>query len=387
VPVPIPTADEVDLAPPSAEEAILVSRGIIGAAAPAGGPTELQRALIPAICRSLTGHIFDPEGAVPLPAEELAVLLARRDERYRTRIFQMMLLNALTLHPLPVDVVERLRHYAQELCVDDGMLAVAQSWAEGSLELAVIDFERNGYTADWTPERAAALHTSGVLTRAWDQVCHDPELAARWHALEDCPPGSLGRRVWEFYRARGFTFPGEPDSAPPYLAQHDWMHVLADYGTSVSNEVEVFTLIGRATDDMRGFSLVTMVISLFETGYLESGAGLFRARAGHMSGAGLGFHGADLTEGMGERVADAMLRGKSLEGHDLLELDWFEFAEQSVAAVQAQLGLREKSRRARAFGSCGPFEPGGISEFQIGLGRKLAEAEGREYLAYGAIEV
>ena len=50
---------------------------------------------------------------------------------------------------------------------------------------------------------------------------------------KNCPEGSLGLGVWRFYRARGFTFPGRPESAPPNLAQHDWIHVLAEYGSTV----------------------------------------------------------------------------------------------------------------------------------------------------------
>ena len=60
--------------------------------------------------------------------------------------------------------------------------------------------------------------------------------------------------VFRLYQSRGFVFPGLPGSAPPLLAQHDWVHVLADYGTTVESELEVFAFIARANDDMRAFS-------------------------------------------------------------------------------------------------------------------------------------
>ena len=97
-------------------------------------------------------------------------------------------------------------------------------------------------------------------------------------------------------------YPGRPGSAPPLLAQHDWVHVLADYGTTVESELEVFAFIARANDDMRAFSLLAMVVSLFETGYLRTGAGLFEARPGTSRGA------------RGDRVADAMRRGALVKG-------------------------------------------------------------------------
>ena len=74
--------------------------------------------------------------------------------------------------------------------------------------------------------------------------------------------------------------PGRPGSTPPLLACC-WVHVLADYGTTVEARLEVFAFIARANDDMRGFSLLAMVVSLFETGYLRRGAGLFEASPGH----------------------------------------------------------------------------------------------------------
>ena len=69
----------------------------------------------------------------------------------------------------------------------------------------------------------------------------------------------------DFYRDRGFVYPRLPGSAPPLLAQHDWAHVLAGYGTALENEVEVFGFMARANDDPRAFSLLAMVVSLFET--------------------------------------------------------------------------------------------------------------------------
>jgi len=37
--------------------------------------------------------------------------------------------------------------------------------------------------------------------------------------------------------------PARPGSAPPLLAQHVWVHVLADYGTRLESEIEAFALL------------------------------------------------------------------------------------------------------------------------------------------------
>ena len=382
MPVPLPTEDEVLLEPPSAEEARATARAVAALVAPDAGLTDFQRVLLQALWKAMTGHEVDLTDLDPPSPEGLARLLARRNASFRTRGLQVMLLGALVLRPLPAEVAERIAAAERELSVDEGMVAVARRFAAGALGLAAADFERNGYTADWHPADAQALHTSVDLAKAWDVAVADPELAARWDTLADLPAGTLGRRVWELYRARGFEVPGRPGSAPPLLAQHDWVHVLADYGTVVDNELEVFAFIARANDDMRAFSLLAMVVSLFETGYLHTGAGLFESSPGHLS----------TGEEMAARVADAMYRGARCrdvstgnDSVDFLRVDWFELAPLPLDEARRRFSVEPKSAAAVAAGSVDPWEPGGISEFQLAAGRAAAARDGRPYEAYGCL--
>lgn len=381
MPVPIPSDDEALLVPPDADEAQRTAAAIAFVAAPETGLTDVQRLLLGSVYEAMTGHTVDLGAITPITAAEFARVLERRSLGFRTRGVQVMLLCAMVLRPLPPDVITRIAEFAAELGVDDGMLEVAQQLATGSYGLAAVDFERNGYTSTWHASDAAELHTSAELGSAWDLAVNDDKLATRWAELGSLPPEALGRRVWELYQARGFAFPGLPGSAPPLLAQHDWVHVLADYGTTVESELEVFALIARANDDMRAFSLLAMVISLFETGYLHSGAGLFEAAPGHLSA----------NDAVAPRLADAMRRGALCRDHaqdsdsvDFLRLDWFSLAHLPVDEVRRRFRLTEKSPAARGAGSVGPWEPGGISPFQLNAGRRVAESEGRTYSAYGA---
>ncbi len=376
---PLPAPGAARLGPPDRAEAQACLDATLTAVDPGDGPTELQQLLIEAAFASMTGHDVTRtvDGAVE-PAG-LAAVLADRDEAFRTRILQMMILGALVLRPLPPAVADRVEAYADELSVDDGMLAVARRFASGQLGLAAFDFQRNGYTADWAPERASALHSSSELHDAWQQSVADPALAERWAAFEHLPAGTLGRRMWEFYRARGFAFPGSPGSAPPLLAQHDFVHVVADFGTRVESELEVFALIARANDDPRGFSLLAMVVSLFETGYLATGAGLFESFPGQLSQAG-----------MAVRLADALRRGALSHGPDgqpdvdLLAVDWFTHADRPVEELREAFGIVPKAPEAVAAGSVGPWERGGISPYQWTTAREAAATAGHEYESYGA---
>ena len=371
MPVPLPDDGTVLLVAPDAAEAAFVARGVVTAVAPTGGLTTLQDVLVRAFFESMTGHAVDPAVAAPISAGEFAAGLARRNLAFRTRVVQLMLLAELILRPLPSDVAERVEQFASELGVDDDMLRVARSYAAGSLELAQADFARNGYLAAIGAERLHALHTAG-LDEAWGQVVDDSALAGQWASLGGLPVGTLGRGVFDFYRDRGFVFPGLVGSAPPLLAQHDWVHVLAGYGTTLESEIEVFAYIARANDDPRAFSLLAMVVSLFETGYLARGAGLFEADAGHLH-----------SRSMAVRLADAMRRGALCGGsHDFLEVDWFDLADRPLVVVRSEVGLPPKSAPAIAAGSAGPWQPGGISDWQLDMARTQADAEAREYLPW-----
>ncbi|MET0739257.1 MAG: hypothetical protein ABW035_13330, partial [Acidimicrobiales bacterium] len=271
MPVPLPSDADVNLDPPEPPEILHVARGVMTAVAPPEGLTRMQTLCFRSLSDAMTGHPLDLAAVTPISAEDYARGLARRDRAFRIRMVQMMIVLALLLRRVPPEVAARLHAFADELSVGEDcrdLLNATRHLAAGALGLAMADFERNGYET-MAQERSGdgAEHTAAEY---WAEAPDDPELAARWQGLEQCAEGTLGRRMWEFYRARGFAFPGTPGSAPPALAQHDWIHVLGDYGTTVESELEVFGLIARASDDPRAFTLLIQVLGLFESGYLQA---------------------------------------------------------------------------------------------------------------------
>jgi hypothetical protein len=386
VPVPLPSPDEELRVRPWPEEVALTASAVVGAVTPQGGLTVVQRAVLNAHVEAMTGVAIDVDDLTPVGPEEFAEGMRLRNAAYRTRMVQVMLLAEMLLVPIPPDVSERVETYAAWLGVGDDMIKVVRRIASGSLGLALIDFERSGYFEQMLASPPEHLHTSRALDEAWEAAVSDDDLHARWAALEHCPEGSLGLGVWRFYRARGFTFPGRPQSAPPSLAQHDWIHVLADYGSTVESEIEVFGLISRANDDPGAFALLAMVLGLFETGYLYGAANsFFEYDRGHLS------RDADR---MAVRLADAMYRGAILATHlndtgrhdatDLLATDWFAQADRPLDEVRADYGIPPRSAAAIAAGSRTAWEPGGISPFQYAHGRDVAHVEEHEYDSYGA---
>lgn len=341
----------------TADEAITVARGIATAIAPEGGLEAVQRSLLGEVSAALLGHAVDYGTVEPLSPGEMASLLASRSPMFRHRIVHLMVLGELILRPIPPEVARRVAQYADALGVDDKFVRVARRYAQGAFGLAWVDLHRSGFAEHWESARRDQLKTEVRLADQLSPGVVDPVLEARWSAFESMPVGTLGRSLWEMYRGRGFAIPGSVGGASAYLAQHDFVHVLADYGTNLNGELEVFALIGFADPDPKGFAWLTTLVGLFETGYV----------------ADAGFFTGDLRErrldspAMHVRLADAMARGAAIRqavGVDLLDVDFHEFATRSVDEARAALSFPPKSDRAVASGSSGAFDLDGMSVIQ-----------------------
>jgi hypothetical protein len=337
-------------------EVRLVARGIATAVASDDGLSEVQADLLGAIAEALTGVAVDYHDLEPSGPDELAEVLSKRDLAYRQRIVHHMVLGELVLRPLPTVVAHRVALYADALGVKDDFVRVARRYAQGAHGLAWMDLQRSGFVEH--AREAGPQAAPQPEAPPWvEPPPVDEELAARWAAFEEFPEGSLGRGVWELYDGRGFALPGTVHGAPPYLAQHDFMHVLADYGTNLKGELEVFALIGRADPDPKGFAWLATLIGLFETGYIAD-AGFFERDVRERNVRAPGMH---------TRIADAIRRGKKVcerNDQDIFEMDFHALAPRPVEEVREMLGLQAKSGAACEAGSAGAFELAGMSEKQ-----------------------
>jgi hypothetical protein len=112
VPVPFPSAETVKLRPPDAEEAVQLSRGILGIIAADGPPGQLRGLLAEAVVPAMTGFPFGAAEA-PIDPGAFAQGMARRNEAFRSRIVQLVILLVLVLRPIPADVVDRAQRLAR----------------------------------------------------------------------------------------------------------------------------------------------------------------------------------------------------------------------------------------------------------------------------------
>lgn len=363
------------MGPPDRDEVIQITRGLKTAMEPADGLTDLQASVLAAITASMTGYEVDVRALEPLGPVAFAAGLAGRDLRFRTEMLNLMDLGHMILDTPDLAVAERIIAFATELGLPTDSLQKARDLAAGSAQLVAADIDRATYITHLDLSAFTPLQTEDDHVRAWSSTAVVSELADKWRALGDLDHGTLGRAVHDFYQARGFSFPGEPGSAPPILAQHDWVHVLADYGSQLEAEIEVFAFMARASDNPEAFALLGMAITLFHTGLLPTAAGFFEADKGNLAKAG-----------MPERLADAFRRGALGTGSvDYIALDYFSMADRPIEDVRQEFGITPKSDAAIAAGSQGPFEPGGISDAQVEAGRRLATSQGRVYDACGAL--
>ncbi len=339
-------------------EVMLVARGIATAVAPETGLTDVQADLLGAIAEALTGISVDYRSLEPLGCDGFAAALAGKSLDYRRRIVHHMVLGELVLRPIPIAVAHRVATYASALDIKDDFVRVARRYAQGAYGLAWIDLQRNGFV-DHVRETGETTTKviRGTQLAAFKPAQVDRELASRWQAFEDFPEITLGHSVWKMYHGRGFELPGTVGGAPEYLAQHDFVHVLADYGTNLKGELEVFGFIGRADPDPKGFAWLATLIGLFETGYI----------------ADTGFFSRDVRDrniqapGMHQRIADAIHRGKVMAetfGRDLFDVDYYAVADRPVGELRERFGIPAKSGAAIESGSAGAFDLAGMSEIQ-----------------------
>jgi hypothetical protein len=327
-----------------APQAEAILQGIASAVRYGGTLTDTQTSILTSVGKYLLGVEIAPGDLEPLGPAALADAVT--DEELRLRAVHGMVTLEIVADPVRAEVSDQVDRYAKALHVDEDMLMVARDYSKGAMDVAMGDLMRNSYVAEYHARQEAE---KCALPKTGAAITSDPALAAKWEALESCPSGSHGRTVWEFYQMRGFTFPGIPGAVDPLLAQHDWVHCLADYGTSATGEIEVFTFLSSAIPDPKGFSYAVIIIGLFETGYVAAVPGVATANPGHLS-----------RPGGATRLADALRRGLALNLDVMGGVDWFQTANDPIDAVRKNLGVLPKGSDAIAAGSLSAMDPNAV---------------------------
>ena len=312
-------------------DAPLMAGAIVGACRGDGWAMELQPRLLHAMFKTMFGVHLDFTTLQPLTLE--AVLAAKPNLDERKEMVDLMVMVEIICNPLPEGLAASVEMWAEALGVATAELDIARDIARGATAQAHVDLYRSSYFDEWgttTPNFSQLKERYGEGAYCFT-VEADPELEAKYEALQFCEPGSLGREQWKFYKDRNFAFPGVVGGANLALAQHDWLHVMCDYDSDAVGEVETSAFRAMSTD-FRGASLALLGDLIFyQSAWFESAAS--------------GMHPGHEREGTDfpGRLADALDRGRGCTMDPYDNMNFFDYADQQIDDLCAKWSIRPKA--------------------------------------------
>lgn len=311
------------------ETAELFVRAVLGGVHVDGYPTPLQHEVIGQVARHVFGLTVDVDTLEPLDAAAAKEQL--QDPTLRRRLVQAIVTLEMLDDPVPPVLATHIRRYARTLGVDEPMVEAARHAARGHLALMYADIQRNSYYTHEALVQAVDGHLWRTLRSkfAYSNLVASRSIERKWEALADMPKGSLGHTTAEFYRVHEFPIPGARRGIGEIGAQHDFVHVLADYAPNPDGEINVFAFIATAMDDPKGFVQLVMTLGLFQNTTITHVAGkrVVLARGGTLA-----------EPSACERFADALHRGTTCKV-DALGMDHFAVAAEPLDALRERFGI------------------------------------------------
>lgn len=228
----------MELEKPPPEIALAGLRAIKTVALADGIIHDLERALIDSVQKYILGtdHAFD--AIEPIKPKELAEAVPKGV--YRDRILRGCVITALIdtqASKTERDVVEA---FADALEVDRAPFDSLHRIVAGRLRLFRLDVGRRSFIGHKLGQHVEMKGVRGLAEIAAGFAgFENPKLADKYRALEKRAEGTLGRGYFDFMKKNEFAFSGEKGGAPEPIVFHDCVHVLAEYGTSAEEEVQI----------------------------------------------------------------------------------------------------------------------------------------------------
>lgn len=205
----------------------------------ADGELQSDEVRMLAAVQRVFGVDFPVADLTPIRPEELAEEV--QDARIRRQLVNGLVVMSMIDKQAAPEELRLIREFAAALEVSDDSLRNLQQLAEGRLLVLRLDLLRRYWAIQhfrraWNEEGLKGLLT--VLRKELKQL-RSKKVTDRYRALEACPPGSLGHSYYEFCTGNGFALPGERGSFPEVIVVHDMIHVLSEYGTDPTSEIDV----------------------------------------------------------------------------------------------------------------------------------------------------
>lgn len=290
------------------------------------GLDDLQVSVLGGIAASLYG--IDLADVTPAGAD--VVRDAREEERLHA--VHLMVVLEFVEHPLSPGVALPIEEYAHGLGVSLALLRDTRKLAKGHFAWMYLDLQRHSWYEEETIKESLRGRWSELVRSklAYTGVIADPLIAHKWRSLRDCPAGSWGKAVADFYDAHEFPFPGERHGIYELGARHDWVHVLAGYETTPEGELDVFAFIASSMRDERGLVLLAITLGLFQNGSIRHVAGkeIENARADTLT-----------DDGAVDRWVEAFRRGKLVTTDVMGGVRLFEHKNDPLEDARARFGV------------------------------------------------
>ena len=274
-----------------------------------GSPTELQLNLLQSLLNAFSQG--DPQVVREFsPSSTETAQTELKDPHLVKQLAHLVTLLELTVHPLQRGLEKHAEQYLTALGSEPESLAILRDTAGQHMVKLHADLMRNSWYTEQTIKGMFAGRFRELLRSklAYYSIGTDDALAAKWTALRNCPEGTWGHGVAQFYDVHGFAFPGEAEGIYEIGALHDWVHVLADYDTEPEGEIDVFAFIAATMEDGRGFIQFVFTLALFQNATVSTVGGkhVMIARADTLSDPGAVDHLAEAFWRASRCTADVM---------------------------------------------------------------------------------
>ncbi|CAB4332734.1 MAG: hypothetical protein F2947_00785 [Actinobacteria bacterium] len=311
---------------PDAVDAPVCLEMVRAAFEPTGGLDDLQHELIVDLARMLWGLEWTTVDFVD-PSKFSTVPQSVKDQAAH-----LIVVLELMEHPLRPEVADSVLSFAMSLGMTMQMLADARAMANEHIAAMYLDLQRHSwYTHETLQESRHGRFRELLRSKlAYIGVIEDQTLARKWQSLLECPDGSWGKGVADFYVSHGFPFPGEKHGIYELGARHDWVHVLAGYDTDPEGELDVFAFIAAAMGDARGLVLLGITLGLFQNGSIQH---VEMKRIGNARTDALGDPGAI------ERFARGFRRGSKCTVDVMGTVDLFAHKDMNIETARKSFGV------------------------------------------------
>ena len=176
-----------------------------------------------------------------LPAVEPGDLVAALPDRtLAEEAVKYLAVMAMVDGTLDHGKLKRVLEYSRALDVEADYLTDLVEAASGHLAWATADMWRKNF--DSVLSHSSEDLDPNTWIRPYAGANADPTLVARYEALGRLPQNSFGKALWDFDKANGYPFPGDPAALnAAFGTAHDSTHVISGYDTSARGELLVST--------------------------------------------------------------------------------------------------------------------------------------------------